>query len=508
ALEPETAYYYYEYHYLLAATIRSMTGDRISIPFVFGLTSGILAIVIVRLVFWMSLRLMGSVHGALLSAACVSVLGGWDIVPVMLRMLGGASMPVILDSWCPVAWRIHNLMTQFYWCPQHVAALCALLLASYWLTLAPSGRFWLIVGPFLGASVFGASVYIAMPVFIAAALYCLHRVVCINKPRGPLVASVLVIAVVGALLMIKQAMGYQEMGNRFDGGLTFQWDRFPLAVLGKWFASGPFANLLDAWWLTLIDFGLPAVALVLVTGAFWKQMWNDPGMRLLLICGGVGFVAMFSMRSSINPIDYGFRVAIMPTMIAAAVFAGALMSADTVRRVFRKPRRAIVAVGVILSLPVGLFEAPMSAGRTLIRASSDRSDAGAYRFLRDKTPRSAIVQAAPTSERVTLPQIIHRQIGASDPDNWHVRVFWPPNPEFLREAVSLAESAFNTTDAKIAHTALQTLGVTHLLLGPVEEERYGKTPQFADETYFEKVYEDKTASVYRLRILPGEAEHG
>ncbi|NOX57879.1 MAG: hypothetical protein GXP29_03360, partial [Planctomycetes bacterium] len=138
ALEPETAYYYYEYHYLLAATIRSMTGDRISIPFVFGLTSGILAIVVIRLVFWMSLRLTGSVHGALLSAACVSVLGGWDIVPVMLRMLGGASMPVILDSWCPVAWRIHNLMTQFYWCPQHVAALCALLLASYWLTLAPS----------------------------------------------------------------------------------------------------------------------------------------------------------------------------------------------------------------------------------------------------------------------------------------------------------------------------------------------------------------------------------
>ncbi|GJM24032.1 MAG: hypothetical protein DHS20C16_04470 [Phycisphaerae bacterium] len=499
AVERDGPYFYYEYHYLLAASIRSMAGLQISIAFALGLVSAVLAVVVIRLTFWMSLSFTKTTTGALLSAACVSVLGGWDIVPVMINLIGGQSMPVILDSWCPVAWRIHNLATQYYWCPQHVGAVCTLLLTAYWLTHAPKGRWWLILGPCLGASVFGASVYVAIPVFLATAIFCLHALWHHREGRGRFAAAVLLIAVIGAALMVVQALGYREMASRFDGGLTLTWERFPLALLGRVLSPGPLANYLDAWWLAIIDFGIPALALILINRNAWERAWSLPGLRLLIISGVVGVVAMFTMRSSVNPIDYGFRVAIMPTMIVAAILAGGLMRKDWVRPSLVKARMPLLILGAFLSLPVGFYESPLSAARSLVRTPVDHEDAGAYRYLREEAPRDAVVQAAPTDDRVTLPQIISRQIGASDTDNWHVRVFWPPNTDRLREAVALAESAFKSADAQFAYDALSQLNVTHVLAGTVERATYGPLPQFEAEVFFEQVYSDQHARVYRLK---------
>ncbi len=497
-LDPETPYFYYEYHYLLAASIRSMAGLNISIAFALGLVSAVLAVVVIRLTFWISLNFTKTTGGALLSAACVSVLGGWDIVPVLINVFRGQSMPVILDSWCPVAWRIHNVATQFYWCPQHVAAVCTLMLTAYWLTHAPKGKWWLIVGPCLGASVFGASVYIAIPVFLATAVFCLHSWWRADSGRSQYAGAVILIAAIGAVLMLQQAFGYQEMASRFDGGLTFAWERFPLAVFGRILASGPLANYLDAWWLAIVDFGIPAVALVLISRNAWQRAWSQAGVRLLIIAGGIGFVAMFTVRSSVNPIDYGFRVSIMPTMIVAAILAGSLLRTDWIRPSLRKARMPLLILGTLLSLPVGLFEAPLSAARSLLQEAVDREDAGAYRFLREETPRNAVVQAAPTAERVTLPQIISRQIGASDAGNWHVRVFWPPDTERLYRAVELADTAYRASEAKTAREALLALRVTHVLVGTVEASRFGPMPQFKNVAYFEQVYSDDHAQVYRL----------
>ncbi len=500
-LNPDTPYYYYEYHYMLAAAIRSMAGLQISIAFALGLVSAVLAVVVIRLTFWISLNLTKVTRGALLSAACVSVLGGWDIIPVLINVIGGGSMPVILDSWCPVPWRIHNLATQYYWCPQHVAAVCTLMLTAHWLTHAPMGRWWLILGPCLGASVFGGSVYIAIPVFISMAVFCLHTWWCCDVGRGRFAGGVVFIAVAGAAMMLPKAFGYHEMDSRFEGGLTFAWERFPLAVLGLVLPPGPLANYLDAWWLAIVDFGIPAVALLLIARVEWQRAWSLPGMRLLIIAGGMGFLAMFTVRSSVNPIDYGFRVSIMPTMIVAAILAGGLLRADWIRPSIANARWPLLIFGGCLALPVGFFEAPLSAARSLIQTPADRDDAGAYRFLRNQSPRDAIVQAAPSSDRVTLAQITGRQIGASDAENWHVRVFWPPETEELYRAVALAELAFQSADARIAYDSLAKLHVTHVLVGTFEKSMYGPMPQFGDETFFERVYSDKHAAVYRLKDL-------
>lgn len=500
-LNPETPYYYYEYHYTLAAAIRVMAGLSPSVAFSFGLVSAVLAIIVIRLTFWISLTLTKSAGGALLSAACVSVLGGWDAIPVAIKVLDGSSIPIILDAWCPVAWRIHNFVTQYYWCPQHVAAVSTLMLTAYWLLQSPKGRWWLILGPCLGASVFGASVYVAIPVFVSTAVFCIHWWWRTDEGRSRLAGAIAVIALVGAGMMIVQAMGYREMNDRFDGGLTFAWERFGYAVFGRLVSPGPLANYLDAWWLAIVDFGIPALALLLINRVAWQRAWSLTGVRLLIIAGGIGFVAMFTVRSSINPIDYGFRVSVMPTMIVAAILAGGLMRTDWIRPSLKKTRMPLLILGMLFSLPVGLYEAPLEAARTLVVKAADRDDAGAYLYLREKTPADAVVQAAPVDERVTLLQIISRQIGASFAGNWHVRVFWPPAGESLTLASELAESAYKSDDAQTAHDLLSQMHVTHVLVGTVEKKLYGPTPQFENESYFENVYADEHARVYRVRNL-------
>ncbi len=498
-LNPETPYYYYEYHYTLAASIRAMAELKPSIAITFGLVSAVLAVVVIRLTFWISLTLTKSPGGALLSAACVSVLGGWDAIPVAIRALGGSTIPIILDTWCPVAWRIHNFVTQYYWCPQHVAAVCTLMLTAYWLLQSPKGRWWLILGPCLGASVFGESVYVAIPVFVSTAIFCVHWWWRSDAGRGRFLGAVLLIAAVGAAMMVVQALGYHEMNNRFDGGLTFAWERFRYAFSGRILPPGPLANYLDAWWLAIVDFGIPGLGMLLINRTAWQRAWSLAGVRLLLISGAVGFIAMFTLRSSINPIDYGFRVSVMPTMVVAAILAGGLMRTDWIRPSLRKARMPLLILGALFAIPVGLHEAPLEAARTLITKSPDQNDAAAYLYLRNETPTDAVVQAAPVDARVTLLQIISRQMGASFAGSWHVRVFWPPAGESLTLASELAESAYKTTDAKTAYELLKQMHVTHVLAGTVETDEYGPMPQFEDATYFERVYSDEYARVYRLK---------
>lgn len=508
AAEAGTPYYYYEYHYLIPAALRAMTGNRVSIGFAFGFTAAAVAASFIALVFLMARHHLQSEAGALLAAACVSIVGGWDVLPTLVRLAGGGPLIVTLDAWCPVAWRIHNFMTQFLWCPQHVAAMLGLVLSCRWLQVAPEARWWIVLAPLLGASLFGSSVYLAMTVFPAAALYLLLRLRSAGH-GGPDAAwrmgtAIVVIAALGALLSGTQAWHYLIMSRRYPGGLTWDWDRFPLALFGRMAPPGVVANLLDAPWLILLDFGLPALACLLIGRVAWSVIWRDDGTRLLLLAGGVGTAALFTLRSSISAVDYSFRISILPAMVLGAICAGMLMDAEKVRPVVRSWRRPVILMGILLGLPVGLYEAPLTALRTLVQASPVRSDANAIRFLRDSTPPEAVVQGEPRG-RVTLPQLMNRQMGVLNPSDPDVRVFYPLEPARMASALADVESAFSTKSSESAYALLRAWGVTHVLAGSLEGLRFGSMDQFRDTDLFESVYNDGTARVYRLRgLTPGQ----
>lgn len=502
AAEADTPYYYYEYHYLLPAAIRTVGGNAVSIPLAFGFTAAAIAALTVAMVYLIARDVSGTMRGGLLAAACVSVVGGWDMIAVLARVIAGGSMVVTLDAWCPVAWRIHNLMTNYVWCPQHMAALLGLLLAVRLLQCAPRARWWIAIAPLLGAAVFGSSAYLAMTIFPAAAVYVIVQWRAAARANAyaakRFLLAVGVIAVVGFGLMATQAWQYHLINQRYDGGLTVQWERFPLALLGRVAPPGPIANLLDAPWMMLVDFGLAGVACVLVARSGWSRLWGGDGTRLLLVAGSIGAVAMFTVRSDINPIDYGFRVSIMPSMIVAAMLAGILLDARHVRPWARRGIFVMIAIALVPGLAVGFYEAPVTAGRRLI-APGGAAEAGAIRFLRAQTPIDAVVQGDPHN-RITLPQLVDRQMGVVDPANAHVVVFQPLDRARMARAMADVVTAFEAPSPAVASARLGRWGIGYVLSGRVERERFGEMPQFKDTECFEPVYQDDSSAVYR--VLP------
>ncbi len=501
ALERDTPYYYYQYHHHVAAALRKLAGPSVSIGLAFAISSALLAVTFVAVVFVIARGVVHSAGGALLAAACVSIIGGWDVIPTALRVIAGHSPPIILDSWCPIPWRAHNLMTQYMWCPQHIAATLALMLAAHLLHHLPRSRWWMLLGPLLGASIFGSSVYLAMTFFVAAAAYILLE---IWRARGNpaqwrrLLGATVVIAILGAVLMGRQAWEYQQMGARLSGGLVLTWERLSCAGPGRLLPAGPLANWLDAPWLLMIDLGLPGLACLLIAPAAWSRIWRDNGTRLLLIAGVIGTFALYTVRSSVSPFDYSFRVAIMPFQVVAALCAGMLLWSADVRPMVRRWRRPVVVLGALIGLAVGVYEAPLMAVRSRLLGAAFGDDAGALRFLREQTPADAVVQGAPRG-RVDLLQLIGRQMGVSDPDDSHVRVFYPLDMARMRQVCDRVDRAFDTVSSAEAFASMRAACVTHVLVGGVERERRDAVAQFEDRTLFEPVYRDDTATVFRLR---------
>lgn len=502
AAEADAGYYYYELFYLLPAALRRLSGDTISLATAFGVCSGVVAGVFVALVFMMARSLIGHSRGALLAAACASIIGGWDIIAVVVRLIAQHIPVVIMDSWAPVAWRIHNLMSNFIWCPQHIAAMTVVLLACVMLAHAPRQAWWIVMAPLLAAVVFGMSAYQAMIVFPAAALYVLHDLFRASRePRTSVrryIAAIALVAVLGAAAMLPRALDYRTMSLRYEGGLTLQWPRFEYAFFGKLVPPGPLANLLDAPWMALIDFGIVAVAAIFVSGVIWRRIAKDSGTRLLLIAAVPGLLCMWSIRSDVNRIDYGFRLASMPAQIIGAILVGCMLQIDMVRPAFRRWRRPALVVGLALGLPVGFYETPGLALRSLIERKPEAADTAAAAWMRDHLPADAIVQADPRLA-VHLPQRIGRQFGVLDPQDAHVNVLCPPDRTEMPRAVDDVEAALATSSSAQAYQLLRRWDISHVFVGTREHKHFSAMPQFADGRYFEMVYDEHGAQVYRLR---------
>jgi len=494
--------YYYDQFYFLPAAIRILAGRTVSIPFVFGLIAGIVAITFVAMVYLIASDLIGSRRGALLAACCASIVGGWDIVPSVVKWIAYGRVFIVLDAWCPVTWRIHNIMDNFFWCPQHEAAVMLILFCCRLLQINVRSRWWLLMAPLAALSVFGTSVYHAMIIFPAATAYAmieLYRAWTTHRDtRKQLLGAILFIGVISAVAMLPRALHYREMNARYDGGLTLQWERFPLALFGRLLPPGPWANWLDAPWMLMVDVGLGALACVMISRQAWSRLWQNDGTRLLLITAGIGLVTMWLIRSSVNPLDYGFRHASRAVLIVGALCAGMLLQPHMLRPWARRCRQPALIIGILLGLPVGLYQSPMMAMRSLIESRRGLTEIGATRYIRQKTQLDAVVQCEP-EQGAYFVQLTDRRSAVADPDDSHVNVFRPADIAPVHEAYRDVEEAFRTLSNHVAYEKLRKWGVTHVLIGHHEQKRFGSMPQFDNAAWFEKVYDDQRARVYRLR---------
>ncbi len=525
---PDQKIYYYHLFYLAPATLRLWADRAISIDLAFAIYSAAVALAMVGLVYLLTKRLAGAEAPATLAAVAASLLGGLDLLPVLVCAARRQFM-VTLDAWADLPFRIHNFYTQMVWCPQHMLGLVIVLTAAYLLSRRPQARWWLVLGPMLAASLVGSTVYLAVAVAASAPVWAL---VMLWRARGDrvslrrLAGAYLLILIVTFGLTLPQVLGYAEMAGRHEDGLTTDWPRYNYALLGRLVSPGPVANLLDLPWMLLLEYGLRFACCFLVAAAFYRRVWRDAGLCLLAVSSVAGLGAFVTFRSSIHLYDYSFKIGLFPSMALTAMLAGCVVSGEFTRprlwnplgwqlpagrfSRYRRFATAILAALVVASLPVGFYEAPVTAVRRFVEQTVRRNrlspaeyapirdEHEAWRFLRHNLPPDAVVQCHPAGQRLRLVQVVRRQFGVMNPSDPDVQVFRPADIEAMQMAFRDVLSAGRARSAAETHSLLSRHCVTHVFVGPIETGQWQHLDRFQDRQYFRPLFQRPGAQVYEL----------
>ncbi len=516
--------YYYHFFYLIPATVRALSPGA-SIELAFGLQAALVGIGTAGMFYLIVKRFTGGDGPATLAALLATAIGGLDIIPVIIMKM----RVITLDAWADTLVRIHNLFTQIVWTPQNVQGVLITLVGVYAFSLKGWWKGWFVLGPVLAAGLIGSTIWVAagglpgLAVFILLELATLRR-----KPalalRRLLGSSVVALLMFG--LALPSLLGYLEMSRRHAKGLTADWPYQTHALLGKLVPPGVIANLLDLPWLLALEFGPLLLFPILVPRRIWRRVWDDSGLRLLMLSALVALIGFVSVRSHFEYNDFGQKV-ILAAMAAGVVLAACILAPQARRPSLlnplgwslhgqspQRPRRVLggfIGLVLLLGLPVGLYQSPLAAVRRYVPKDSllgvlahddaqrAAQEAGAGRFLRHNLPSDAVVQAHPFKERLQLAQIARRQIGITVLEQ-DTMVFFPTDATAHQHALeAIAEVLEQPVGAERCHATLRAHGITHVLVGTVERELWQGLDKFADQRFFESVFHDDVSAIYALR---------
>lgn len=510
------AVYYYHFFYLAPAALRSISGGALSIAFAFALAAAVVAGSIIAMAYLFVKRLSGSDAAGVLAALLAGPIGGFDILPLIAQQ----RLVVTLDAWADTPLRVHNLLTQYVWTPQNSQGLLLALIAAYGLSAAGVfWRGWLAAAPLLASSLVGTSIWLAALLLPGAAIIAAWQI--FKRPgraRAKLRRAAAALAIAGLTLALSgpQLAGYAETSLRHGKSLVLTWDGYSSnAVLGRLAAPGVFANLLDLPWLLFLEFGPLLVLPLLLRRAAWRRANADPGLSWLMMTSVLAVVAFAGVRSNFTYNDFGHRIIMIPLLTGALL--GALIACDfgprprsnaRASRIAAAPvRKWIILASLAIGLPVGLYQAPATAGRRFIeyRGTLAAREGAALRYLRDRTPHDAVVQADcddsdrnPTP-RLWLCQLIDRQIGVL-PLQEDTLVFQGRGKlrqeRVLGEFRAALEAPCSAADR---HAVLRRHGVNYVLVGAVERAHWVDLATFDDPAYFERVFADEQCRVYRVK---------
>ncbi len=515
--------YYYHFFYLVPATARAVVGD-LSIELAFGLQSAVTALATCGLFYLIAKRIWGGDGPGSLAALLCTVVGGLDVVPVLL----GRRVVLTLDAWADPVVRIHSFIIHMIWSPQNVTGITILLLAVYVLSRkGPVWRGWFVVGPLFGAALLGATAWIAMIGFAAAAVYCLFEAA--SKHRQPAMAlrQLALSVLIGGLMFaasIPSLLGYAEMSRRLGKSLTTEWPHQWHALLGRFVPPGVLANLLDLPWVLLVELGAALLLPLLLPRSAWKLAWSDPGLRLLIIAALITVAGFVTVRSHFFYNDFGQKTSMV--MIAA----GALLAAGMINPHRGKPSlvnplgwsmrdrprggaragATIVAATLLLGLPAGLYATPLTAIRRYFPTEGwfgglanpiallAASEAGAYRFLRHELPGDAVLQPDWRADRLHLVQVGRRPLGVTVLEQ-DTMVFHPGDmAAFERCLREVSEALGGEASAEHCREVLRRYGITHVYVGRVERELWRGVSKFDDERFFRPAFESEGVRIFAV----------
>ena len=405
----------------------------------------------------------------------------------------------------------------FLWAPHHIGAGIALLVGlAVWQTIGGSRRLALLA-PVLLFAVVGYSVYVAIPVFVALALYGLLDSASGRADKTAMRRLLSWVAVAAATVLL--ALPYfrdllTTIAAETSGIVLF------IASNGlSWTDGAFFAEFLgDGWPIRLLDAPLHwliDVGGLLVFGvvgwiAFWKRAGSGRGewtkerqvALLLLFISGASLVVttLFTSRGAVAQLscnDLRMRGS-LPLQIGLAVFAGlgVVWLWDRTNRLVRVGLVAVIALGVASTVWTFTERGLMR----FVQPPAVTAEAlAAYEFIRGQTPADAIFQGD-VGREVHQDRLLHLYADRiSRVESGSYPLLQVP-VEVFRPDVQSVVAAFRTRSAEEAWRLLDALGVDYVFVGPQERQAYGPDlPQFDDGKYFEVIYDRFPYQIVRVR---------
>jgi len=467
-LKTDSPFYYHTFFHILLGAVLVIAGQGAHPYLLISILTLLLPLVFLATFHRVVSELTGDGRVALLALPMVSLVGGFDLSPMIARLLfdrGGSAAQFFLAHWNVDGWvsnqgmLVPSLFASFYWVPHAVAAMVVFLLALLCLRSAGSGLAAAAVAGACLASMAGYNGYIALAGGATLLLLGASDLVrFLSSPlrvdRDILVRSVLAgsLAILLGLPVLALYLG--------KAGAT---DKF------RWARPGALLPI-----QLVLEFG-PALILGLAgLLAWWREEKTRGALTPFFLMGIVTLPAVCLVASTGENNDLAMRMS-MFLWIGLAVFSGLFL-----RRLFpphavstpetRWARAASMAALGLGALSVAWF----AIGASIAKPSLPSDEVAAGAWIRSRIPPGELVQASPLRDNPDLVYLSGHPAVLSD--TWAARLFYAEPEEFERRMAALRE-AFSTTDPAAACASLRSMQVAVVVVGPPEERDFPRLAQ-------------------------------
>ena len=171
-LQSDSPFYYHTFFHILLGAVLAVAGPGVRAYLCISLLTILLAAIFLGTLFRVAAELTGNGRAALLALPLVSVVGGFDLLPVLglagWRGEGGSWREFFLRHWNVDGWvsnrgiLVPSFFAEYYWVPHAMAALVVFLLALLFLRKTETGLGAVGVAGACLASMAGYNGYVAL----------------------------------------------------------------------------------------------------------------------------------------------------------------------------------------------------------------------------------------------------------------------------------------------------------------------------------------------------------
>ncbi len=490
-LASDSPFYYHTFLHILLGAMLVLAGEGAHSYLLISLLTLLLAAVFLVTFYRAVSEITGDDRIALLALPLVSLVGGFDLVPMAVKALfekDGIHFPVtfILRHWNVDGWvsnrgmLVPSFFASFYWVPHAIAAVVVLLLALLYLSRTAGGTGTLVTAAVCLASMAGYNGYVALGG--AATLILLRGLDAVRffvsgfrAGRDALLRGVLV---AGFAILLSLPVLSLYVGQRGDI------DKF------RWVRPTPMVPL-----QIFVEFG-PALILGLLGLAMsWRREAGRDRLSPFLLMGVVSLPLLCFVASTGENNDLAMRMSLF-LWIGLAVLSGVALSRFFPAFPGHAPMNRTARIGSLAALALGsLSVAWFAVGAAVAKPALPADEVAAGRWIRTHVASGGLVQGSPLRNNPELVYLSGHPAVLSD--TWAGELFYADPNDFARRMASLRE-AFSDPDATRACSILRSLKVAALVVGPPERRDFPILLLPAPWPCLAEGYQRGTYRVYRL----------